>query len=153
MMPMYAPTTVIDPAAARLDLDRFLAKLQDPHATRPLSEAEALAALHEYREFLTLRIENPNVELVPTPLADLAWHAHILDTEAYHRDCLQLFGHYLHHKPRFMDDDDHENALMDEYAALTASIWSERFGSAPSWDAHARCRGKACHAKTTCRCR
>ena len=40
-------------------------------------------------------------ELAPSPLVDLAWHAHLLDTRAYMRDCDALFGEYLHHAPTY----------------------------------------------------
>lgn len=151
---MHQPLTLpnLDPLAAGLDLDRFYAKLQDHKQARPLTVEEAGRAVFEYRQFLTLRREHPAVELVPTPLADLAWHAHILDTVAYHADCARLFGAYLHHKPVFAQADEAERTLMESYAEFTAQLWQARFGSAPSFESD-RCRGKACHAKTTCRCR
>lgn len=142
----------LDPLVSTLGLHRFRAKLQDHKQARPLTPEEADQALLEYRQFLTLRREHPAVELVPPPLADLAWHAHILDTLAYHEDCERLFGAYLHHKPVFGQADAGEQTLMEAYAAFTAQLWQERFGSAPSFESD-RCRGKACHAKTTCRCR
>ena len=40
-------------------------------------------------------------KICPTGPIDEFWHAHILDTEAYARDCNELFGEYLHHFPYF----------------------------------------------------
>jgi hypothetical protein len=58
-----------------------------------------LLAEQEYRTFLTLYQQNPGKSVSPTPAADAFWHAHILDTLKYHRDCLALFGSFLHHVP------------------------------------------------------
>ena len=32
---------------------------------------------------------------------DAFWHQHILDTVAYQRDTVQIFGYFLHHFPYF----------------------------------------------------
>ena len=37
--------------------------------------------------------------LVPTLEIDEFWHNHILYTQRYTEDCLNIFGHYLHHEP------------------------------------------------------
>jgi hypothetical protein len=36
---------------------------------------------------------------MPSRIVDDAWHAFILDTEAYERFCRQAFGRFLHHRP------------------------------------------------------
>src|SRR4051812_31397808 len=58
-------------------------------------------AEREYKRFLTLIKINPKLEIVPTKLMDKFWHQHILDTVAYRRDCLEVFGYFLHHFPYF----------------------------------------------------
>ena len=56
--------------------------------------------IHEYRKFLFLLTTNPKDPLVPSPLVDEAWHAHILHTAMYMRHCnLINGGKYIHHKP------------------------------------------------------
>ena len=38
-------------------------------------------------------------KLSPAPDADEVWHAHILHTREYARDCGSYFGYFLHHVP------------------------------------------------------
>ena len=54
-----------------------------------------------YRKFLALNVRYPDVKVCPTGPIDDFWHAHIVDTMAYQKDCEQLFGHILHHFPYF----------------------------------------------------
>jgi hypothetical protein len=54
-----------------------------------------------YRNFLALNIIYPDRKICPTGPIDEFWHAHILDTHAYKKDCDLLFGHFLHHFPYF----------------------------------------------------
>src|SRR5271170_7507385 len=54
-----------------------------------------------YRRFLALNLRYPDRKICPTGPIDTFWHAHILDTEAYARDCDALFGRFLHHYPYF----------------------------------------------------
>jgi hypothetical protein len=54
-----------------------------------------------YRRFLALNIVYSDRKVCPTGPIDEFWHAHILDTQAYERDCHYLFGHFLHHFPYF----------------------------------------------------
>lgn len=59
------------------------------------------------------------------------WHAHILDTAAYHADRERAFGFYYHHLPYFgiRPADDARN-LTDAYDA-TLRRYQEAFGQAP----------------------
>ncbi len=54
-----------------------------------------------YRRYLALNVVYPERKICPTGPVDEFWHAHILDTRAYERDCDYLFGHFLHHFPYF----------------------------------------------------
>jgi hypothetical protein len=56
-----------------------------------------------YRRFLALNIVYRDRKVCPTGPIDEFWHAHILDTRAYARDCDFLFGHFLHHFPYLSD--------------------------------------------------
>lgn len=53
----------------------------------------------QYRNWLFLRRRYPDALLPPSFDIDTFWHWHILDTEAYHRDCNLIFGRYMHHHP------------------------------------------------------
>jgi hypothetical protein len=59
-------------------------------------EVEAL-----YRQFLVLNALYPDQKVCPNGPIDEFWHAHIVDTRAYHADCNAVFGQYLHHYPYF----------------------------------------------------
>ena len=54
-----------------------------------------------YRKFMALNARYPDRKICPTGPIDEFWHAHILDTRAYIRDCDTVFGKYLHHFPYF----------------------------------------------------
>ena len=49
----------------------------------------------------------------PSGVIDDMWHAHILDSELYHRHCEKIFGSYLHHNPNKVSDQV-SNELPDE---------------------------------------
>ena len=86
-----------------VDLERFVPKLlrDFPHVFPDQSEAAARGAVEAYRSMLRLVQQDPSQPVVPSKQVDAAWHSHILDTEAYARDSLRLFGKYLHHAPSF----------------------------------------------------
>ncbi len=53
----------------------------------------------DYRFYLA-RCKTPHqASLSPSSDADEFWHAHILYTREYARDCQNYFGHFLHHVP------------------------------------------------------
>lgn len=54
-----------------------------------------------YRKYLALNMRYPEKKICPTGPIDEFWHAHILDTRAYEKDCNLLFGEYFHHFPYF----------------------------------------------------
>ncbi len=86
-----------------LDLDPVKESLRrDPHhdwSDEILSEVTYL-----YKTFLFLKLKYPNELVGPTYEIDLMWHAHILCTEKYFKDCNDIFGHYLHHLPIINDE-------------------------------------------------
>ena len=83
---------------ARLDFSMLKRKLGDEKgwSAEYQNEVEDL-----YRRFLALNIVYRDRKICPTGPVDEFWHAHILDTRAYARDCQELFGEYLHHFPYF----------------------------------------------------
>lgn len=107
-------------------------------------------ALKEYNRFLILRKKYPSTILVPNELVDAVWHAHILNTEQYHKDCNRLFGKYLHHVPHLEDNVSEEN---EEGYSITQELFRKEFGEPMLTTKSARCQGKPCHVPTPCRCR
>ena len=84
----------------KLDLDYIVKAMCAPDY--PLPRWTTLDAEHcsrLYKNFLILLKEYPLEGLVPSREIDEFWHNHILYTKNYHRDCLTIFGYYLHHEP------------------------------------------------------
>ncbi len=65
------------------------------------TEEEAETAIRQYRQFLGLAVKHPKQTLVPSKLVDEVWHQHVLDTQAYPKDCNRVFGEFVHHDPYF----------------------------------------------------
>jgi hypothetical protein len=90
----------LDQRIAELDLTRLeLLLLRDG-----LPRGEVTTCVVEYRLFLNTVLTSSQTSISPTPAADKAWHAHIVDTLVYMRDCHTLFGCYLHHTPSLSSD-------------------------------------------------
>lgn len=154
IIPPLAGEGRLHPKVAALNFERLKWKLAHSEESAMPQETCELAE-REYRRFLTLKIAFPKAVLVPTKLMDKFWHAHILDTAAYQRDCMRLFGKFLHHCPYFGVYGNDDKEFMDNAFAETHALYSEFFGE-PSPEAEAlpaRCRSKPCHAPTPCRCR
>ena len=99
-----------------------------------------------YRKFLALNVRYPDKKICPSGPIDEFWHAHILDTHAYHADCEKLFGEFLHHFPYFgmrgkQDKQNLENAFAD-----SVTLFISHFGIDPTaGDVQARsCRPQRC---------
>jgi hypothetical protein len=131
---------------ARLDFTMLKRKLvlEKAFATsEACDEAEDL-----YRKFLALNARHIGRKLCPTGPIDTFWHAHILDTRAYARDCEWLFGHdhFLHHFPYFGLRDDEDRADLARTFADTVDLFIRSFGVDPTaGDTMARsCRPQNC---------
>jgi len=94
----------LHPKVESLDLKRISWKILNDDSMNKIadiSKETVEISENEYRRFLTLNAENPGVRLAPTPLMDLFWHAHILDTMSYAEDCEEILGRFMHHVPNF----------------------------------------------------
>jgi hypothetical protein len=67
-----------------------------------LPKTSDLLAVREAKRFLALPllVPEPEHKFVPATIVDEVWHSFILDTEVYMAACNQIYGRYLHHKPR-----------------------------------------------------
>lgn len=90
----------ISPEIAALDLEMVKMKLREPEEGKNWSAEQCQNAEVEYKRYLHL-CQKYGKGIVPNKIMDTMWHFHILDTRAYHQDCEQVFGHYLHHFPYF----------------------------------------------------
>jgi hypothetical protein len=99
-----------------------------------------------YRRFLALNLRYPNMKLCPTGPIDDFWHAHILDTVAYEKDCLFLFGRILHHYPYFGMRGPEDRQELEDAFAVTVDLFIRSYGIDPTaGDTQARsCRPQNC---------
>lgn len=119
-----------------------------------LSECSAFEvdlAISLYREFLALIYAYPEKKIVPIRIIDAVWHAHILDTKAYARDCDRMFGKFLHHYPYFgMGGPEDEKRLEAAYSE-TCELWVQHFQRRPdfytSFDNSYRCANNCSSCK------
>jgi len=91
-----------------------------------------------YRRFLSIAAEG--VRVVPTEDIDRVWHAHILHTDAYARDCERVFGFFFHHNPIAAE---HADLNEGDFAA-TGNAYAARFGEAYSRTQAAQCNNGGC---------
>ncbi len=123
-------TKGIDPDIAELDLEMVKMKLADPEEGAGWNAEQCEDAEVEYKRYLTLcrKYTAPQHSIVPNKIMDTMWHYHILDTQAYCRDCDNLFGGYVHHYPYFgmCGDDDARNAV--DAFEQTKGYYADAFG-------------------------
>jgi hypothetical protein len=113
----------------QLDFGMLKRKMIEEHnwAVEFCEEVESL-----YRRFLALNVRYPDRKICPTGPIDEFWHAHILDTRAYMRDCEILFGYYLHHFPYFgMRGPDDREALEKAFRE-SVELFIIHFGIDPT---------------------
>lgn len=88
---------------------------------------DAIESVRRYKKFLYLILKHPNVTFVPDEDIDEVWHAHILHTKQYHRDCLNIFGRFIHHRPVLSTDTDQDRKQMVDNFELTSSLYFDEF--------------------------
>lgn len=100
--------------------------------TCSFSDEEVELAIEEYKRFLILKIDNPNVNFAPTDLMDEVWHFHILDTKRYSTNCHNMFGKFLHHAPSYgpYEQPSKEKELSNSFERMS-TLYRERYGHDP----------------------
>lgn len=97
----------------------------------------------EYRRFLVMLAFFDHV--VPLRMVDLLWHAHILDTRKYARDCDVIFGKFMHHAPTYTEA---AREVLQYHLAQTASsyvgLFHEPYPRTIDVDEGERCRCDGC---------
>ena len=84
-----------------------------------------------YRRFLALKMVYRGRFICPTDEIGAFWHAHILDTRAYERDCYALFGQYVHHYPYLGMDGRRHRATYERVLGESRALFVEHFGIDP----------------------
>ena len=85
-----------------------------------------------YRQFLALNARYPDRKICPTGPVDAFWHAHILDTRAYERDCMLVFGEHLHHFPYFGMRGPDDHAALQKNFRESIDLFIRHFGVDPT---------------------
>lgn len=110
---------------AQLDLSYIVKAMCSPSYALPQwVEAEARHCERLYKNFLLLSKMHAGEPLVPTRQIDEFWHNHILYTQQYTEDCLQIFGHYFHHAPA----SEGEGPSLVQQFIKTKQYYLEAFG-------------------------
>ena len=140
----------LHPKVETLNLARFSWKiLNDENRSPDITPETVKISEKEYRRFLTLKAENPDVRLTPTPLMDLFWHAHILDTMSYARDCEEILGRFMHHVPNFGPHQKPGISFDDDRSWKDmCRLYKERFGEEPEFQGNgdvSNCSVDDCH--------
>ncbi len=117
----------IDPCVAEIDLSMVKLKLQDPTEGKGWTEEQCEEMDLEYKRFLTLNLLFPR-SIVPTAAIDHMWHYHILDTRAYHRDTVRVFGGYFHHFPYFGMRGSEDAQNLAKAFERTQELYQQTFG-------------------------
>lgn len=110
----------------QLDLHYIAECMCSPSYPLPRWEMqEAMHCLKLYKNFLFLQKKHYPDMLVPSREIDEFWHNHILYTKNYFQDCLNIFGHYLHHEPASPNED--SSILIKDYLK-TKQFYLDEFG-------------------------
>lgn len=111
----------------KLDLHYIVESMCSQKYSMPRWEMQdAIHCLKLYKNFLFLQKKHFPEKLVPSREIDEFWHNHILYTRNYLQDCLNIFGHYLHHEPVSSNEDSQQ--LINDYLK-TKQYYFDEFGT------------------------
>lgn len=124
-----------------LNLEAIVIKGMDSEEGFAWSFEYALEISHEYRKFLVLCLNSPNIAIVPSTQIDDFWHLHILDTQKYAIDSEKCFGYFLHHFPYFGMRDEQDKSNLKKAWEMTKSLYVKEFAELPEnlWLSSKRC--------------
>jgi len=127
-----------DPTVAAIDLSMVKMKLQDPDEGLGWTVEQCESAEIEYKRYLHLcKVHGKGI--VPNKIQDQMWHYHILDTRAYHKDCEELFGYYMHHFPYFGMRGEEDAKNLENSFYKTKELYEQAFGEPMSRDEQMKC--------------
>ena len=106
-------TDQIVQAIFALDLEIVKQQLRDEEDGEGWTADQANYYEIEYKRFLALSVKYPEENISPSKNVDAFWHAHILNTQKYARDCEHTFGYFLHHFPSARDGASNEKAQYE----------------------------------------
>lgn len=125
--------------ATKPELKQFLNKLNQvdfgptaykliyPGDGEGLTIEQATAAIEKYRHFLVLVYLYPDRTIIPSKMVDFVWHQCILFTMKYEKDCMEVFGYFVHHDP-FGITDNADGQTLETAFAETCQLMEHHFG-------------------------
>jgi hypothetical protein len=135
---------------SRVELSPVVCSARRASAMAVLVEESGSLLEREYRRFLALACERGGDLPMLSPAVDEVWHAHLLRSADYRALCAEL-GVTIDHEPT-----DGGAPIDQAEADAFRNAYERAFAEPPPeaiWTGAYRCRGKPCHAPTTCRCR
>jgi hypothetical protein len=123
--------TTSDLALEKLNLSRLVRRLAHEDGLGSIERVND--AIREYKLFLRLVWWHPEENLLPSAAVDAVWQRHLLDTQAYHADCLAIFGVHMHRI--------YETRQTDEALVRTRALYQTAYGTPSSM--HELWSGKA----------
>ncbi len=148
----YLISKRINSIIARIDLEMVKMKLKDTEEGLGWNDEQCEKAEVEYKRFLHLNMKFPDIPIVPHTSMDLMWHQHILDTRAYHIDCITIFGEYFHHFPYFGIRSESDREDLNSAFEKTQIIYAKEFGEMMLNDDSSRCT-RNCVSRCTRACK
>jgi hypothetical protein len=82
----------------------------------------------KYKRWLLLIWKYESDLIAPPMDVDIFWHGHILDTQSYWRDCLAIFGKYLHHDPYIGMHGKADKEKLERSFEDTVRLYREEYG-------------------------
>ena len=128
----------IHPKIASMDLEMVKMKLQDSDEGLGWTPMQVESAEVEYKRYWHLCLTYGK-GMVPNKIMDQMWHYHILDTRAYHKDCQEIFGGYMHHYPYFGMRGEQDAKDLEQSFYKTKDLYLEAFGEEMARDEHEKC--------------
>ena len=128
----------INPKVAELDLEMIKMKLRETEEGEGWTDEQCDSAEIEYKRYLHLCLVFGK-GIVPNKIMDKFWHYHILDTIAYHKDCDNVFGHYVHHFPYFGMRGEQDKIDLDNSFLKTKELYLQTFGEPISREEQTDC--------------
>ncbi|MFJ5229589.1 hypothetical protein ACIQBJ_06755 [Kitasatospora sp. NPDC088391] len=107
------PRDLIGPEVRELILTTYRANHPD------VPEARTELGVGQLAAFLTACATSDR-PLSPSPEVDDYWHAFVLNTEAYMGWCTASFGRMVHHKPGYLDPEQHGGGKVLRARAIDA---------------------------------
>jgi hypothetical protein len=113
-----------------IDFTAMREKLTNPDFGEPWITEKLDFCEREYRRWLFLCRKFTGEVLSPSFAMDEYWHAHMLDTRAYMRDCARIFGRYVHHNPYLGMAGPEDEERLREAGERTIRYYAETFQEA-----------------------